>query len=155
MHTYIHMSLQEICLSLWCFCQKGFVRGGVCPSPLLSEYIRYNIKLNITFNFRFYMYEIFLKCDVTCLSQTVAPSRTPPPQAWHTFWTAPLPFSFWTYVKHLFLLQPRLCYGTIQIVLLLLIIIININVTCCGLSACLINEDIYIIMIWLHQDINN
>src|SRR6218665_3017212 len=33
-----------------------------CPSPFLSEYIHYNRKLNTTFN----MYEIFLKCDVTC-----------------------------------------------------------------------------------------
>src|SRR6218665_3285431 len=66
---------------------RGFVlvRGGfcsgVCPGfflsgrfrpgwflsvPLLSEYTHYNRKLNITFKFRFHMYEIFLKCDVTC-----------------------------------------------------------------------------------------
>src|SRR6218665_1133603 len=49
-------------------------------------YICYNRKLNITLNFRFHMYEIFLKCDVTCpwtppLSQTVTPSRTPPPSS--------------------------------------------------------------------------
>src|SRR6218665_3534226 len=31
------------------FCLEGFVRSGFCPSPLLSEYIRYNRKLNITF----------------------------------------------------------------------------------------------------------
>src|SRR6218665_3464887 len=88
MHTY--MSLQGICVSPWGFCSgvclgvfclKGFVRGGFCPSPLLSEYIRYNRKLNITFNFRFHMYEFFLKCDVTCswpppLSHLLGP---PPP----------------------------------------------------------------------------
>src|SRR6218665_3007284 len=42
------------------FCQfvfslEGFVRGGFCPFPLLSEYICYNSKLNITLNFRFHM----------------------------------------------------------------------------------------------------
>src|SRR6218665_2082935 len=69
-----------VCLGV--FCLEGFVQGGFCPSSLLSEYIHYNRKLNITFNFRFHMYEFFLKCDVTCswtppLSQTVTPSRTP------------------------------------------------------------------------------
>src|SRR6218665_1800858 len=68
MHTY--MSLQRVCVSSWgflfrgwsgVFCLEGFVRGGFCPSPLLSEYIHYNIKLDITFNLRFHMYEIFLK----------------------------------------------------------------------------------------------
>src|SRR6218665_2795215 len=49
----------------------GFLSGRFRPGwflsvPLLSEYIHYNRKLNITFNFRFHMYEIFLKCDVTC-----------------------------------------------------------------------------------------
>src|SRR6218665_4004439 len=48
------------------FCLEGFVRvvfvwkvlfGWFCPSSLLSEYIRYNRKLNITFNFRFHLYE--------------------------------------------------------------------------------------------------
>src|SRR6218665_1668575 len=34
------------------FCLEGFVRGGFCPFPLLSEYICYNRKLNITLNFR-------------------------------------------------------------------------------------------------------
>src|SRR6218665_2207847 len=75
MHTY--MSLQGGLLVRRGFCSgvclEGFVRGGFCLSPLLSEYIHYNRKLNITFNFRFhmYMYEFFLKCDVTC-------SWTPP-----------------------------------------------------------------------------
>src|SRR6218665_2960925 len=71
MHTYICL-YKEVCLSSRDFCLEGFVRGGFCPSPLLSEYIRSNRKLNITFNFRFHMYEIFLKCDATC-------SWTPPP----------------------------------------------------------------------------
>ena|SRR6218665_1221493 len=51
------------------FCSGGLSgvflsgRGGFCPSLLLSEYmyIHYNRKLNITFNFRFHMYEIFFK----------------------------------------------------------------------------------------------
>src|SRR6218665_976338 len=43
------------------FCLEGFVRGDFCLSTLLSEYIHYNRKLNITFNFRFHMYEIFFK----------------------------------------------------------------------------------------------
>ena len=42
-----------------------FCLGGFCPFPLLSEYLRYNRKLNITFNFRFHMY--YKKCKrVTC-----------------------------------------------------------------------------------------
>src|SRR6218665_3614660 len=72
MHTY--MSLQGLVLVrggvcsgfVWVFCLEGFVRGGFCPFSLLSECIHYNRKLNITFNFRFHMYEFFLKCDVTC-----------------------------------------------------------------------------------------
>src|SRR6218665_848304 len=69
------------------FCLEGFVRGGFCPFPLLSEYICYNRKLNITQNFMFHMYDKNIyKCDVTCsfpfpLSQTVTPSRTPSPRA--------------------------------------------------------------------------
>ena len=70
-HAYIHISLQGglslftgVLVWRFCpgvFCLEGFVRGGFCPSPLLSEYIRYNRKLNITFNFRFHMYEQILK----------------------------------------------------------------------------------------------
>src|SRR6218665_962583 len=42
-------------------------RGGLCPFPLLSEYICYNRKLNITLNFIFHMYDRnSYKCDVTC-----------------------------------------------------------------------------------------
>jgi len=67
MHTHI-MPLQGVYLSSrgllsgglsGAFCLAGFVRGGFFPSPFLSEYIRYNTKLNITFNFRFHMYEVF------------------------------------------------------------------------------------------------
>src|SRR6218665_4051845 len=39
------------------FCLEGFVRGGFCPFPLLSEYICYSRKLNITLNLRFHMYD--------------------------------------------------------------------------------------------------
>ena len=49
------------------FCLEGFVRGGFCPFPLLSEYICYNKKLNITLNFMFHMYDKKnYKRDVTC-----------------------------------------------------------------------------------------
>src|SRR6218665_2895168 len=34
----------------------GFVRVGFCPFPLLSQYICYNRKLNITLNFMFHLY---------------------------------------------------------------------------------------------------
>src|SRR6218665_2258849 len=37
------------------FCLEGFVWGGFCPYPLLSEYICYNRKLKITLNFMFHM----------------------------------------------------------------------------------------------------
>src|SRR6218665_2974349 len=37
------------------FCQEGFVRVGICPFPLLSQYICCNRKLNITLNFMFHM----------------------------------------------------------------------------------------------------
>src|SRR6218665_965941 len=39
------------------FCLEGFVWGGFCPFTLLSEYICYNRKLNITLNFMFHMYD--------------------------------------------------------------------------------------------------
>src|SRR6218665_3018172 len=35
----------------------GVVRVGFCPLPLLSQYICYNRKLNITLNFMFHMYD--------------------------------------------------------------------------------------------------
>src|SRR6218665_164043 len=37
------------------FSLEGFVQGDFSPFPLLSEYICYNRKLNITLNFRFHM----------------------------------------------------------------------------------------------------
>src|SRR6218665_754067 len=58
------------------FCLEGFVRGGFYPASLLPEYIHYNRKLNITFNFRFHMYDIFLKCDVTCSWTSVTNCHT-------------------------------------------------------------------------------
>src|SRR6218665_1696038 len=65
-HARIHMSLQGG-LSLFAgflfvgFC-PGFLSGWFCLGwflsvPLLSAHIRYTRKLNITFNFRFQMYE--------------------------------------------------------------------------------------------------
>jgi len=106
MHTCICL-YREVCLSSRGFCLESFGRGGFCPSPLLSEYIRNNRKLNITFNFRFRMYEEkFKKCDVTCswilpflkLSQLLGP---PPPSVaetwrrdfWMRFFWKKFPFS--------------------------------------------------------------
>src|SRR6218665_2176389 len=76
------------------FCLEDFVRGGFCPYSLLSEYICYNRKLNITLNFLFHTYDkIFYKCDVTCslplLSQTVTPYRTPSPSSVTYFMDGP------------------------------------------------------------------
>ena len=46
---------------------RGFCRVSFCPFPLLSQYICYNRKLNITLNFMFHMYDKNLyKRDVTC-----------------------------------------------------------------------------------------
>src|SRR6218665_1636508 len=75
MYLYICICLYKgVCLSsrgfLSVFCMERLVWSGSCPSPL-SEYIRYNIKLNITFNSKFHMYKKLEKCDVTC-------SWTPP-----------------------------------------------------------------------------
>src|SRR6218665_4029719 len=36
-------------------CLEGFIRGDFCPFPLLSEYICYNRKLNVTLDFMFHM----------------------------------------------------------------------------------------------------
>jgi len=59
------------------FCLEGF-----CPFPLLSEYIRYNRTLNITFNFRFHMFKKYVKVWCHLL-------LTPHLRAWRTLWTAP------------------------------------------------------------------
>src|SRR6218665_3555476 len=49
------------------FLSGGFVWVGFCPFPLLSQYICYNRKLNITLNFMFLMHDKNLyKRDVTC-----------------------------------------------------------------------------------------
>src|SRR6218665_3706320 len=63
------------------FCPSGF-----CPFPLLSEYICYNRKVNITLNFMFHMYDnsfISVTSDALDppppLSQTVTLSQTPSP----------------------------------------------------------------------------
>src|SRR6218665_4225488 len=96
------MSLQgRVCVSsrgfcsgvcLGCFVWKVSF-GVVFVRPLLSEYIHYNRKLTITFNFRFHMYEFFYKCDVTC---SWTPSschklshlpESPTPRARRTLWT--------------------------------------------------------------------
>src|SRR6218665_2708106 len=67
------------------FCLEGFVWGGFCPFPLLSEYICYNTKLNITLNFMFHMYDKKIyKCDVTCslppLCHNLSPLLGPRPR---------------------------------------------------------------------------
>jgi len=67
MHTHMHtyMSLQGVCLSSG-VCPEVFLSGRFCSGcflsiPLLSTYIRFNKKLNITFNFRFHMYDTKFK----------------------------------------------------------------------------------------------
>src|SRR6218665_3269191 len=45
------------CPGVFVFCLEGFVRGGFCSFPLLSEYICCNRMLNITLNFMFHMYD--------------------------------------------------------------------------------------------------
>ena len=85
----------------------SIVRGGFCPGvlsgfsfcpfPLLSQYICYNRKLNITLNFMFHMNDKNLyKHDVTIswppspchkLSHLLGPPH--PPRAWRTLWTVP------------------------------------------------------------------
>src|SRR6218665_805431 len=101
MHTYV--SLQRFCVSsrgfLFGRLSGGFLSGRFHPGwflsvPLLSEYIHYNRKLNITYNFRFHMYEIFCK-SVTSHALGPPPPVTnchtfsDPPRACRTLWTAP------------------------------------------------------------------
>src|SRR6218665_280356 len=98
MQTY--MSLQVFFVSSQVFLSGGFLSGRFCPGwflsvPLLSEYIRYKRKLNITFNFRFHICMNFLKCDVTC-SWTPSPvtnchtvSDPPPPSSVMYFMDGP------------------------------------------------------------------
>ena len=96
--TYIHTYYlyREVCLSSRWFLSGGFVRGFLfgrffrgdfCLSPLLSAYIRYNRNLNITFNFRFRMYEKKLKSVTSHMLLDPSPCHklshllgTPPPR---------------------------------------------------------------------------
>src|SRR6218665_917888 len=84
------------------FCLEGFVRSSFCPFPLLSEYICYNRKLNITLNFRFHMYD---KKIISVTSQALDPSpqpshklshlsRTPYPLERDVLYGRPLRFRF-------------------------------------------------------------
>src|SRR6218665_1353971 len=85
MHTYIHMSLQGVCLS-----SRGFVRGLFLWKVLFRGVVRslsvrtLPLQLNITFNIRFHMFQRNFKSVTShalgplLLSQTVTPSRTPP-----------------------------------------------------------------------------
>jgi len=57
------------------FYLEGFVWGVFLSVPPLSEYIRYNRKLN-TSKFRFHMYEIFYKCNITCSHMPLPLSKT-------------------------------------------------------------------------------
>src|SRR6218665_4091684 len=99
MNTYICLSSRRFLTGGFVrgFCLEGFVRGGFCPSLLLSEYIHYNRKLNITFNFRFHMYDFFLKSLTSHalgppfpLSQTVTSSWTPSPLECDVLYGRPL-----------------------------------------------------------------
>src|SRR6218665_1905432 len=62
------------------FLSEGFVRVGFCPFPLLSQYICYNRKLNITLNFMFHMYDKFC---ISVTSHALDPSA--PVTNCHTF----------------------------------------------------------------------
>ena len=62
------------------FSLEGFVRGGFCLLPLLSECIWYKRKLNITLNFLFHMYDkFFISVTSHSLDPHPTPSRTPSP----------------------------------------------------------------------------
>src|SRR6218665_232900 len=102
MHTYI--SLQGVCVSSQGFLFGGlsgvFLSGRFRPGwflsvPLLSEHIHYNRKLNITFNFRFHMYEILFKCVTSHALGPLTCSWTPHPlsQTVTHFWTPSHPSS--------------------------------------------------------------
>src|SRR6218665_3837308 len=73
------------------FCVEDFVRGGVCPFPLLSEYNCYNRKVNITLNFMFHMY------DKKFISVTSHAFDPPPPVKLSHFLGPPRPPSSVTY----------------------------------------------------------
>ena len=70
---------------------RGLLPGRFCPGwflsvPVLSEYICYNSKLNITLNFMFRMYD---KKIISATSYALYPSL-PPVTNYHTF-SDPLP----------------------------------------------------------------
>ena len=96
-HAYIHVFTGSLCQFagvfvwgfVWGFCLEGFIRGGFCPPPLLSEYIHYNRKLIITFNFRFHMHERNFKC---VMPHALGPPP-PPVTNCHTFSDLLLPSS--------------------------------------------------------------
>src|SRR6218665_2981188 len=79
--------LYKFCLN----CSQRFLSGRFCPGwllyvPVLSEYICYIRKLNIALNFMFRMYDKKFFISVRShalyplpLSQTITPSRPPPP----------------------------------------------------------------------------
>ena len=75
--------VREFCQGV--FSLEGFVRGGFCPFPLLSENISYNRKLNITLNFMLHMYD---KKIISVTSHALDPS--PPVSNCHTFSDPPL-----------------------------------------------------------------
>src|SRR6218665_2331393 len=66
------------------FLSGGFVRVGFCPFLLLSQYICYNRKLNITLDFMFHIYMIKICISMTShaldplpLSHLLGPPPTP------------------------------------------------------------------------------
>jgi len=75
-----------------------FCLGWLLSVPVLSEYICYIRKLNITLNFMFRMYDKkFISVTSHALSplplsQTVTPSRTPSPSSMTYFMDGPLPW---------------------------------------------------------------
>src|SRR6218665_690776 len=73
----VHAHIQGVCVSSQVFLSWGFLSGRFCPVwflsvPLLSEYVCYNRKLNITLKFRFHM------CDKKNYKCDVIGSRPPP-----------------------------------------------------------------------------
>src|SRR6218665_4046229 len=49
------------------FCPGGFVWGGLCPFPLLSEYVlQQKVKHHFKFHISYYCMIKMYKCDVTC-----------------------------------------------------------------------------------------
>ena len=107
MHTYICLSSRRFLNGGFypeIFCLEGFVRGGFCPSLFYQN----TFQLNITFNFRFHMYEIFLQVWRHMLLDSPPPCHKlshllepPPLPAWRTLWTAPMhrPIAYFPYFR--------------------------------------------------------